>query len=440
MKRGYLVAVIASLALVNPFLANAEPVTLDTSVTAVTVYPEWAYVTRAADVKLTPGENRLVLEELPAWIDEDSIRVKLSGPTSGTIVGVTAKSVFLRQYSAEDVRTAEEAVVALEDRKADIEAEIAVLEKVRHYYEGITPWKLNKIPHESAVRQVNVDELSATGEFLATKLIGNVEARTKLERSLRALEPELNAKRQEFQKLESRAQLEQKQITVALSAEKPGSATLSISYLISGASWYPSYDARATADGKSVELTCKAVVQQSTGENWEEAAFTLSTIQPFLVREKPELEPWFIQAQWDVAQQVEQQSGSFRNYAGAKSQMAEIQRKQVYYNDMNPEAFQSLQLNISNAMEVVRQVEERGTTVELPVAGKYGAKTDGKPVLMTVGQANLASVPRYTAVPAVSGSTYVTGQMRNHADFPFRPQWKSVTKSRFHGRTRSRSG
>jgi uncharacterized protein (TIGR02231 family) len=204
---------------------------------------------------------------------------------------------------------------------------------------------------------------------------------------------------------------------------------LSISYLISGASWYPSYDARATEDGRSVELTCKAVVQQSTGEDWDQAHFTLSTIQPYLVRQKPALEPWFVEAEWDMAKQLGAQTGSFRNLKVSNAQMVAIQSKQQYFNTANPEAFQMLQDNIAQAREVIRQVEERGTTVELPIAGTYAVKTDGKPVLMTVGQAALKSIPRYTAVPAVSGSTYVTGQMRNSAEFPFLPGSVNVYKA-----------
>ena len=45
---------------------------------------------------------------------------------------------------------------------------------------------------------------------------------------------------------------------------------LLLCYLVSGASWRPEYDVRASSQEEDVVLTCYGAVQQKTGEDWTE--------------------------------------------------------------------------------------------------------------------------------------------------------------------------
>src|SRR5260370_16309419 len=52
-------------------------------------------------------------------------------------------------------------------------------------------------------------------------------------------------------------------------------------------------DEREQSEGE-VELTYVSVVQQSTGERWEDAGLSLSTARPSLAAMLPELDPWYL--------------------------------------------------------------------------------------------------------------------------------------------------
>ena len=52
---------------------------LKSSIQSVTVFPRMASVTREASATLTPGEQVLVFDQLPATIIESSIQVKGAG-------------------------------------------------------------------------------------------------------------------------------------------------------------------------------------------------------------------------------------------------------------------------------------------------------------------------------------------------------------------------
>ena len=77
--------------------------------------------------------------------------------------------------------------------------------------------------------------------------------------------------------------------------------------------------------------------------------------------------------------------------------------------------------NIRQAKKIIREVEGRGTTIELKIDGKYSIKSDGKPVKLEVGEAKLKSHPSFISVPSVSKSTYITSNIKNEASFPLLP-------------------
>ena len=78
------------------------------------------------------------------------------------------------------------------------------------------------------------------------------------------------------------------------------SSTSSLRYAVPGASWAPSYDARLHVAERAVELSYFGLVRNSTGEDWNDVALTLSTARPNLGGGAPELRPWIV----DVAQPV----------------------------------------------------------------------------------------------------------------------------------------
>jgi uncharacterized protein (TIGR02231 family) len=404
---------------------------VQSKVVRVIVYPQWAYVTREAELAIPAGMSRFIFRGLPPWIDEDSVRVNLNEARGITIVGASTQTVFLARSDEEEVRRAEEEVVRLRDQIADLNTELASLLEEKKYLQELTPWKLGKTPQDGAPRAVTLAELRELKIFIQRDLLANMKQANGIERRIRALNPELAAREKAWQTVQNRGRLEQKEIAVELEARSDSRAQLTVSYLISGASWYPVYDARAHSEKGNVTFACKAVVQQSTGEDWSGASFTLSTIQPYLVREKPKLLPWYVNVEnitRETQQQIESEAAPrFRSEEtkGRMEKMAAIQEKQqdeLKKMDVDAQqAFKSVNDNAFQALKMIRTVEERGTTVEFAVPSTFTIKADGKPAVLPIGSADLETSRRYYAAPAISKSTYVTGEIRNNAGFVFLP-------------------
>ena len=77
-----------------------------------------------------------------------------------------------------------------------------------------------------------------------------------------------------------------------------GEFELELSYLVMNASWHPQYDVRVQMNedqsAGEVELTYTGMVQQTTGERWENVSLALSTARPSLAAVLPELDPWYL--------------------------------------------------------------------------------------------------------------------------------------------------
>ena len=93
-----------------------EEVKVNSKITNVKIYPEWAYITRKAKIKISTGITKVIFSNLPPWIDIDSILVKVDPFDGCNIIGATTKPIYLRKISEKDVSDAKEEVIKLRDK------------------------------------------------------------------------------------------------------------------------------------------------------------------------------------------------------------------------------------------------------------------------------------------------------------------------------------
>src|SRR5947208_4296475 len=115
---------------------------------------------------------------------------------------------------------------------------------------------------------------------------------------MKQVQGEIDAKLRELARKQGSSDPDRLAAVITIELAQAGEFSLELSYLVMGASWRPQYDVRVqkTAEQKEgeVELTYVGVVQQSTGERWENVGLSLSTARPSLAAVLPELEPWYL--------------------------------------------------------------------------------------------------------------------------------------------------
>ncbi|KAF9525622.1 hypothetical protein CPB83DRAFT_885409 [Crepidotus variabilis] len=84
------------------------------------------------------------------------------------------------------------------------------------------------------------------------------------------------------------------QVSVLLDADEDDEVKLLLKYVVRGADWTPSYDIRVNTQKKTdnIVIVYKALISQSTGENWRDTPLILETLSPSLGNPPTNLAQW----------------------------------------------------------------------------------------------------------------------------------------------------
>ena len=264
---------------------------LASSIGAVTVYQDRAVVTRSASSELPAGEHELVLEKLPATLQDNSLQVSAKSTGQATLLDVKVRDAYQVDTANERVKQLEDQVRKIQGQQAALDDEAAVLDNQRELVammqRGATePAKDGPRPtleDLKAIQALSADTLNRTLAGLRRV----AEQREDLDRQLTAAQGELG-------QLQGQLNRRTKTVTLRVNLARAGKLDLNVSYAVAGARWTPAYDARLRPADRSVDLGYFGVIRQNTGEDWNNVKLTLSTARPSLGGGAPKLNPWII--------------------------------------------------------------------------------------------------------------------------------------------------
>ena len=382
---------------------------LNTTINAVTVYPDRARVTRRGEIALEPGAHRLEIAELPLGIDPDSARVAARGSARSRISGVQVQRAYYVETPSEQIHQLEEQIEALRDRLAGLEAQSKLAGELRANLielAGSTETyavALAAGEQEVAEQLAMFDSLRARAAQFDQEILDLAAQKRQLERELHRLEKEL-------ERWQGTPRREAYTAVVEVEALSAGELSVALSYVVHGAGWQPLYDIRLLEeDGKAeLEIGYLAQVNQRTGEAWEAVALTLSTARPALAGTVPELDPWFIRP-WLPRPEPR----------GEVAVAADLVRSMPA-----PEAGAPLKAMASEEVEAqlsMASVEAGGAALHYRAAAPATIPADGAP--HKVGIASLALAPRldYVSAPKLAAAAYRRARAANESAYTFLP-------------------
>ncbi|MBY0308545.1 MAG: mucoidy inhibitor MuiA family protein, partial [Phycisphaerales bacterium] len=288
------------------------------SIDAVTVYRGQALVTRVIDLgKPGGGLREIVVTDLPPAMSAESLYAEAAP-------GVEVRSVRYRQRampqdSREDVRRLESEVRSLADQLETVRGKIKQTEWQRAYLDKVENFVAGTAVVENAKGVLNADTMTKMTEHLvAQRTRANDEAR-RLSLEARDLEEQLALRQRNLAQLNARGNRTAREAAIFVNA--PDGGTLRVSYIVSNATWSPSYNLRApAAGGGGASVEYQASVQQVSGEDWTDVKMTLSTATPALVAAAPTLQPMTLALAAPAQSEVSEQLRSI-GYKQAKEQV-----------------------------------------------------------------------------------------------------------------------
>ncbi|MCY3022007.1 MAG: mucoidy inhibitor MuiA family protein [Planctomycetota bacterium] len=403
--------------------------TVASAITEVTVYADRARVTRTAAADLTGQAQRVAFRKLPGWVDDGSVRVAIMPADAGQVLDVEVKKTFLARPSDEDFRKAELAVRETTDKVAALDDESKVLDAQARQIDAIRAFSLDRLPKDAAVREVKTAEFGLVVDFVGEQLRKIAKARRDIENQKRDIQPELAARQRTLNDLHQKSQLEQRTVLVDLKGAAARNATLSLTYMVPGATWEPVHELRALPNAKTVTLASYAVVTQTTGEDWPGAMLALSTQQTSATMRLPELQALLVGSGRSVARVVtaDDNNDSFERankiYDG-QMVLAPAGLLQVWYSPAQQQEYEGNAKRQQAVQRKVQQVfqalQQRGTTAHF-AASAQNIRSDGRPVRVPIGAATLDAQNRIVAAPEVSLNAARTVDLVNTGSQPLLP-------------------
>ncbi len=292
MNRSTMWMCVGLAAVVFAGTAPAKPIETKGRIEQVTVYRGQALVTRVVEVDAAAGTVDLVVAELPEQIVTGSLYA--TGDKNLLIRAVRYRTQPVREEPRPEIRQLDEQLEQLARQLREMEAADALQKQKETYLGSLEKFTTAKATKELDKGTLNVDSVVALTEFLFKQRQGLTDdALKRKEEGLKLKEKTALLQRQR-QELTKRSTRTAREAVLFLEKRGGGKATVRLSYLVSGASWTPSYTLRCAALGQKVELEYSALVQQMSGEDWDGVALKLSTASPSMVASSPILTPLWV--------------------------------------------------------------------------------------------------------------------------------------------------
>ncbi|MBK8290821.1 MAG: DUF4139 domain-containing protein [Flammeovirgaceae bacterium] len=254
-------------------------------------------------------------------------------------------------------------------------------------------------------QNLTVAELKAMADFYRSRLGDIVTSRMKQDERIKKLNENiirLNAQINNQNELYSHNTSE---IVVSVSAEAATSVELEVNYVVANAGWYPIYDLRAANTKNPVQLSYKANVFQSTGEEWKNVKLKLSTANPNQSGLKPELASWFLDFYQPISYALSEKA------AGMTSRSAPMMAKEDLLES---------EVDAQSVADYVTTIQTTLNT-EFEISLPYTVSSAAKPTLVDIRSYEMKSDYVYSVAPKLDTDAFLIAKATGWEDFNLLP-------------------
>jgi uncharacterized protein (TIGR02231 family) len=373
-------------------------ISVNSSVSQVTVYLDRARVTRAANASLPAGSAIIEFVDLPATLDEESVAVSAKSDGVLTIEGIDIRQQFLTGSANPKAQELERQIHELQDQKRSLEAQRTVLEAKRDFFKNLSAG-LGKGEKEA----INLDDIRKLYTFYGEEVSNLAENILSIGQSEAKLNLELDRLQREFDALRGASQKAQRALLVSVKTEAAVKAEFSVHYTIGNASWSSSYDAKVDSSTGKVALMYNALVRQRTGEDWNNVRLGLSTAQPGRNGQMPELAPSFLDIQPE--------------HPGVYAMTRALPAPTV----AEDQAAKGKEAEPVESTEAQAQIQRTGLSVNYKVGLPVTIPSDGQPHRTNVTVLNLAGTPQYVTTPKLDPAVFLKIHLINTSEAQLLP-------------------
>ena len=414
-------------------VASAAPIESKGRIEGVTVYRGQALVTRLVTLEAGAGSQELLVTDLPSQVQGDSLYAVGSDGVEIRAVRFRTRAV-LEQPRAE-IREIDTEVEQVAQQIRQVQSDLQVLNQKSQVLDNLEKYSLGKASTELDKGTLNVDSLVKLTEYLFKQRSELADTRLKLNEKLAELQEQqslLQRRRGELTRDASRTVRE----AVVFLSKQAGAGTVRLSYIVNGATWQPTYTARAEGPGEPIELEYSAMIQQMTGEDWDGVQLHLSTASPTMVATAPVLTPLWVTLRSSAAQEgqqgqqgaayVQRQQGnreSLSKAIQARNAQSDYWKNSAIDNDWNVNAtagqiqILDLQANEDDIRAArMAAVSDDVLSVTYRLKGPISLPSRNDQQMIQITQLRLPGQFYYLATPVLTSYVYQQAELTNTSD------------------------
>lgn len=284
MKKILALLFVVLIQTINAQTEKEQEVT--STVNEVTVFIKNAQIVRKKSVNLSSGKTILKFSNLSPFIKPQSVKVKAIGD-------ITVLNVSHQQNYLDDLKKSD-ALISLENQLEEIREKIDVenmhLEILKERLEFL---KANR-NITGTNEQTSVSNLEQTSNFYNKELTSIKTEQIKRTKNATKLIREKNDLKKQLNNFTGVKEYPTGEVLVKIDAKISAKVNFELTYLVTNASWYPTYDIRAKNINEPIELVYKANVKQDSKVDWTGVKLKFSSAEPSTSGVAPELKPYFL--------------------------------------------------------------------------------------------------------------------------------------------------
>lgn len=367
---------------------NEHMVSISPDIKDAIVYLNGAQLRYQIQANLVAGRNLLLIKNLASDLNPSGIKV--AGDSKTTVLSINHKIAETKnaEYS-EKYQKVSDSLKLITKKAGLINDEINALQTQKDLLlknmslggqqSGVNVTELQKASDFYQVRILDINK--KISEF-NTELIPLNQLITELNTRLKTLYPKMLEKKSE--------------ISVLILAETAGTANLQLAYLINKAGWMAYYDLECEDISKPINLKYRAKVYNNCGIDWQNINIVLSTADPSLDINAPELKTWYISSYSNI---TDKNKGKYYSYNEVNNQNQDVQE-------------QNFEQTIQQTIQY-QQIEVPEMSYYFNIKNKYSIPSDNKPYIIEIDEFVLNASYDYVSVPPIEKSAYLLATIKD---------------------------
>jgi uncharacterized protein (TIGR02231 family) len=373
---------------------------VESKIINVTVFLNKAQVTREALTKLEPGKTNLIITGLSAQLDPESIQV--SGKGAFVILGISHQQNYLSEFNLP------KGLKEMKDSVEQLQKQVLLEQSQKEILNKEEQMLLSNQKIGGANQNLTVPELKAMADFYRSRLSDIVSTRMKQDDKIKKINERIIKLTNQINHQNELYSRNTSEIVVSVTAESTIAVSLEVNYVVANAGWYPIYDLRAINTKSPVQLSYKANVFQSTGEEWKNVKLKLSTANPNQSGLKPELSSWFLDFYQPVVYNYEMNRMQKSAPAAARAMGAD------------DKALSEVVVTAATVSDFVSTVQTSLNT-EFDISLPYSVLSSSKPIVVDIRNYEMKTDYTYSVAPKLDNDAFLMARATGWEEYNLLP-------------------